>query len=183
MVESAQAHLGLRQVHVVPTGEAWHRPQRPQASAAHRWAMARLAFADLPGVAVDDLELRRQGPSYTVETVLALQERHPQAQWHLLLGEDQWRSLPAWHRVDELARLVVFVVAQRDAAVPAWAGRAGAEPPPWPHRTLPIAPWPLTATDIRARLRQGLSVDGLLSPEVARYIRDHQLYVPAEESP
>lgn len=186
LVQAALSQLGLAKVHVVPTGQAWHRREQPHASAQHRLAMARLAFAGLPQVVVDDVEVQRHGPSYTIDTLETLSARAPQAQWHLLLGLDQWRSLAAWHRIADLARQVVFVVAQRDPDVPVWspsAMDASSVPPGWRVQGLDMPLWPVRATDIRHRIQQGWPVDGLLSHEVARYIRDHRLYLSDPESP
>ncbi len=107
LVEAAIAQLQLQQVHVLPTGEAWHKP-RQLSQAAHRVAMTRLAFAHVPAVLVDEREIRRTGPSYTVDTLHELQAQYPQAQLYLLLGDDQRRSLPAWHQIGEIARIAII---------------------------------------------------------------------------
>ncbi|MFG5409454.1 hypothetical protein ABXN37_16815 [Piscinibacter sakaiensis] len=82
--------------------------------------MLRLAVADPdagdPRFVVDDLEIRRHGPSYTIDTVEALQAAHPGTAWVLLIGEDQWRRLPTWHRWRELLARVTLAVARRPAS-------------------------------------------------------------------
>ena len=185
LVETAMAQLQLDQVHVLPTGQAWHKP-RQLSDAAHRLAMTRLAFAHMPQVQVSEREILRTGPSYTVDTLLALQAEHAQAQLYLLLGDDQRRALPSWHRIDEIERLAIICAAGRDIAVDAWnkpVHVAGS----WPlvsdtlqtrTCTLDMPLMPHSATQIRVLVATQQALTGLVSPAVARYIHEHHLYRP-----
>jgi nicotinate-nucleotide adenylyltransferase len=119
LVETAIAQLRLDRVHVLPTGQAWHKP-RQLSDAADRLAMTRLAFEPLPQVAVDDREILRAGPSYTSDTLQELQHEYPHAQLYLLIGDDQRRSLPSWHKIGEISRIAIICAAGRDMAVRAW---------------------------------------------------------------
>ena len=127
LVEAAVAQLQLNHVHVLPTGQAWHKP-RHLSDAAHRLAMTRLAFAHAPQVVVDEREILRTGPSYTVDTLHELQSEYPQAQLYLLLGDDQRRSLSSWHQIGEIERIAIICAAGRDMAVRAWNEESGAAP-------------------------------------------------------
>lgn len=185
LVEAAIAQLQLDQVHVLPTGQAWHKP-RQLSQASHRLAMTRLAFAHLPQVVVDEREILRTGPSYTVDTLRELQTDYPRAQLYLLLGDDQRRSLPAWHQIDEIGRIAIICAANRDMAVRAWSEGSGAVPPS-PHlsdtlqariRTLDMPLMPHNATDIRRLAATEQALTGLVSPAVERYIHEHHLYRP-----
>lgn len=98
LVQAAIAQLHLDQVRVLPTGQAWHKA-RSLSPAQHRLAMTRLAFGPVQQVVVDEREMLRSGPSYTVETLRELKAEFPQAQLYLLLGDDQRRSLPSWHQM------------------------------------------------------------------------------------
>ena len=80
LVRAAMEQLGLNQLHVLPTGDAWHK-SRTLSAATHRLAMARLAFGEIPGVVVDDRELRRAGPTYTVDTLRACKPSTPGHSW------------------------------------------------------------------------------------------------------
>ena len=176
LVRSAIDALRLDEVRVLPTGQAWHR-SGPLTDAQHRLAMTRLAFAGLPEVVVDDREIRRAGPSYTVDTLAEI-AREQAAQLYLLIGDDQRRSLPAWHRIDEIARLAIICAAARDPQVAAWsAGEPEASAVPGPEiQPLPMPLMPISATDIRERLSRQIGVDGLVTPAVERYIHEHHLY-------
>ncbi len=142
--------------------------------------MTRLAFADLPQVAVDDREIRRTGPSYTVDTLTEIGDEQPGARLYLLIGDDQRRSLPAWHRIGEISRLAIICAAARDPQVAAWhrAEPSGSETPGPDIQPLPMPLMPISATDIRERLSRQTGVAGLVTPAVERYIHEHHLYSP-----
>ena len=177
LVRSAIEALALDEVRVLPTGQAWHR-SGALTPAAQRLAMTRLAFADCPQVQVDAREIERGGPSYTVDTLRELAAEHPGAQLYLLIGDDQRRSLPGWHRVEEIARLAIICAAARDPQVAPWhrPEPVASEGPLLPIAPLPMPLMPISATDIRDRLSRQADVAGLLAPDVARYIHEHHLY-------
>ena len=185
LVEAAVAQLQLDRVHVLPTGQAWHKP-RQLSAAADRLAMTRLAFEPLPQVAVDDREILRAGPSYTIDTLQALQHEYPNAQLYLLIGDDQRRSLPSWHQIGEIARIAIICAAGRDVAVPAWDENSNRSPSLASlsdtlqarirHLDMPLMPH--SATDIRALAATEQVLTGLLPPAVERYIHEHHLYRP-----
>lgn len=185
LVEAAIAELALDQVRVLPTGQAWHKT-RSLSDAGHRLAMTRLAFAHLPLVVVDEREIKRAGPSYTVDTLQALQAQFPQAQLYLLLGDDQRRSLPSWHQIGEIGRIAIICAAGRDQAVHAWHEAPGVSQTPTPLsdtiqariQTLQIPLMPHSATGIRELLAKEQAITGLVPPAVERYIHEHHLYRP-----
>ena len=183
LVEAAIAQLQLDRVQVLPTGQAWHKP-RQLSAAADRLAMTRLAFEPLPQVAVDDREILRAGPSYTIDTLQALQREYPHAQLYLLIGDDQRRSLPSWHQIGEIGRIAIICAAGRDQAVRAWNQHSDA-----PESSPPISDtlqarmcslemplMPHSATDIRALAATQQALTGLVPPAVERYIHEHHLY-------
>ena len=185
LVTSAIAQLQLDRVHVLPTGQAWHKP-RQLSAAADRLAMTRLAFAPLPQVAVDDREILRAGPSYTIDTLQALQREYPHAQLYLLIGDDQRRSLPSWHQIAEIARIAIICAAGRDMAVRAWNQDSDAPESSSSMsdtlqariRSLDMPQMPHSATDIRALAATEQALTGLVPPAVERYIHEHHLYRP-----
>jgi nicotinate-nucleotide adenylyltransferase len=148
--------------------------------------MTRLAFAHVPQVVVDDREIRRTGPSYTVDTLHEMQAQHPQAQLFLLIGDDQRRSLPSWHQIGEIDRIAIICAASRDKSVSAWnevsvAAQTSSTIPDKLQariRTLDMPLMPHNATDIRAISATEQTLKGLVSPAVERYIHDHHLYRP-----
>lgn len=177
LVRSAIKALQLDEVRVLPTGQAWHR-SASLTDAAHRLTMTRLAFSDVPQAVVDEREIRRTGPSYTVDTLRELSAEHPGAQLFLLIGDDQRRSLPGWHRIAEIARLAIICAAARDPQVASWHRGAASDSNATEPSIEPL-PMPLmliSATDIRERLSRQADVSPLLAPGVERYIHEHHLY-------
>lgn len=85
IAQAAIHTYALDRLYIVPTGDAWHK-SRSLSPGQHRLAMARLAFADLPQAWIEPMEVEREGPSYTIDTLRALQARHPQATWYLFIG-------------------------------------------------------------------------------------------------
>lgn len=170
----ARDHLRLDTLFVVPTGDPWQKPRHDMQPAQHRLAMAQLAFSGEPHIEVDRLEIDRSGPSFTLDTLQALQARHPGGDWFLVIGQDQYARFDTWHAWPELLALCTLAVAAR-------AGDAPQAPPAVqavPHRVsvLPLPAMPVSATDLRARLARGEAVAPLVAPAVAGYIAQHHLY-------
>jgi nicotinate-nucleotide adenylyltransferase len=169
----ALQHLGLDELRWVPAGLPWQK-SRQVTPGAQRLEMLRLALEGEPRFVIDTCELDRSGPSYTIDTLRALQAHEPAAAWFLVIGQDQYARLDTWREWPELLQRVTLAV----------AGRAGVPPQPpaalaaVPHRMvpLPLPPMAVSATEIRARVAQGQPVDALVPPPVARYIEQHRLY-------
>lgn len=174
LAESALQYLQLDEIRWVPVGQAWQK-SRDLAPAEHRVNMVKLAAAHEPRFVVDPIEVNRAGPSYTLDTVRALQEQagSTACDWFLILGLDQYRNLPTWHGWRELLGRVQLAVACRDAdALPELKlGRAIA---------LPMPPLSVSSTTIRQQILAGADpktlVPTMVSDAVARYIAQHQLY-------
>lgn len=183
LVHAALAQLQLDQVRVLPTGQAWHKP-RELSEVAHRLAMTRLAFEPTAQVVVDEREMLRQGPTYTVDSLRELKSEFPQAQLYLLIGDDQRRSLASWHQIDEITRLAIICAAGRDCAVQAWSESSLKTSATAPQsfdaciQTLTMPLMPHSATDIRALVATDRNIQGLVPPAVERYIHEHHLYRP-----
>jgi nicotinate-nucleotide adenylyltransferase len=108
--------LRLREVRFVPAGDPPHR-EPPRVAARQRLELVRAAVADQPGFVVDDRELHRSGPSYTVLTLAELRAELPRTPICLIVGMDAFCGLPTWHRWQELLELAHVVAAPR----PGWA--------------------------------------------------------------
>jgi nicotinate-nucleotide adenylyltransferase len=175
LAEVALRQLGLQRLYVFPTGDAWHK-ERPLSPAEHRLAMARLAFDGLPQVVVDERELRRSGPTYSVDTLRELQAEHPGADLVLLMGEDQAAGFERWQAWPEIARIATLAVAGRGAGEGGLAALRAL--PDVRVESLQLPPMPESATDIRARLTAGQDIAELVDPRVAGYIARHYLYSP-----
>ena len=172
LAQAAVRQLGLDRLVVLPTGDAWHKA-RTLSPAADRLAMARLAFAGLPSVEVDDRELRRTGPTYSIDTLRELQAEHPGAQLVLVMGEDQAGDFTRWRAWEDIARLAILAVAGRGSG----AGIAALRALPGVRvEALELPQMPESATEIRGRLTAGEDISALVEPAVARYIETHPLY-------
>jgi nicotinate-nucleotide adenylyltransferase len=178
LARAAVQQFALDRLVVMPTGQAWHK-SRTLTPAVHRIAMARLAFAELPQAVVDDRETRRDGPSYTVESLRELRDEHPRAQLYLLIGEDQARALTTWHDWEDLPKLAIICVAARADSTGA-KGQFDAQMAQFPSLTaIHMPPRELSATHLRQRAASGQSLIPLVFESVARYIDQHHLYQSA----
>ena len=169
--------LQLDVLHVLPTGDAWHKT-RALSDAAHRTAMATLNFADLPQVLIDERELLRQGPSYTIDSLRELVDQYPGAGFFLLMGEDQAARFDTWKDWQQIAQLAQLAVAPRQMQA-----QSGSLLHEWHNHPLikaTLLNMPLeivSATDIRCGLKQGLLPGQALKPSVFQYIQHHHLYM------
>lgn len=177
LAEAAVRQLGLDRLYILPTGDAWHK-ERTLSPAGHRLAMTRLAFDSVPAAVVDERELRRSGPTYSVDTLRELRAEHPGASLHLLMGEDQAAGFDRWHAWPEIASLAVLCVARRGEGDGAGLAQLRALPGVRVE-TLQLPRMAESATDIRARLTAGQDITRLVDPSVASYIARHNLYRPA----
>ncbi len=136
--------------------------------------MTRLAVRGDPLFDVDELELRRAGPSYTIDTVTELTlQGITSIYW--LIGADMLMYLPFWHQATELLTKVTFIVMAR----PGWAMDWDMLPVPFRQLRANVTEGPLisiTATDIRRRIMAGLPIRYLVPGAVEDYIREHELY-------
>jgi nicotinate-nucleotide adenylyltransferase len=176
--EWARGALRLDRVLFVPAGSPPHKRSGSPSPAAQRLAMTRLAVRGNPAFGVSALEVRRRGPSYTVDTLRALAARHPGARLHLLMGADMFASFGTWREPDEIARRARLVVALRPGAAPPRRGRRGA--PAWARRVTWLAnpTIELSSTALRERARRGGSLRYLVPDAVARYVERHRMYAP-----
>jgi nicotinate-nucleotide adenylyltransferase len=164
--------MTLDQVLLVPAAQAPLRSAPVCASAAHRVAMLKIAIAGLEELGLSEVEVRRGGVSYTVDTLRALQVERPGDEWVWIVGEDQMVRLPQWAEPEALARLAEFAVYGRPGCL-----RAAAPPIPGLRVTRVEGPeWAISSTEVRARLRRGEDVAGLLPDKVIEYIRENGLY-------
>jgi len=172
--ELALAHLGLDELRWLPAGQPWQKAARTLAARGHRVAMLRLLLAGEPRFVIDERELDRAGPTYTVDTVREFAHQHPGAELLLVIGQDQYGRFDTWREWRELLRRVTLAVAGRDGAAPTPPPALAAEP----HRVvaLPLPAMPVSSTAARAAAAQGLRVDALVGPAVAGYIAEHRLY-------
>lgn len=177
MAEAAADCARLDRVLLLPAAVPPHR-RAAIADASDRLEMTRLAARGHPSLVVSDLELRRPGPSYTVDTLEELARSHSDDELFLVLGWDAARDLASWRqpeRVLELARPVVVTRPGWRRPSAADLAAAGIDPE---RAVICDAHTPdIEATEIRQFLEDGRPLTGLLDPAVERYIRAHNLYL------
>jgi nicotinate-nucleotide adenylyltransferase len=177
MAEAALTQLQLDQILFAPVGVQPLKQDRFATAPDYRAHMIELAIADLPHFALSRADLDRPGPHYTVDLLTIVQQQYPDAALWFIMGEDSLSDLLRWRdptRIIQLARLAVL---RRPGYEPNWAAFDRALPD---LRTridwIEHAEIAISASDIRQRLSEGLSVESLVPPEVLQYISDQQLY-------
>ena len=200
IAQSARHLLQLDQVLFIPTGDPPHKQPGTLAAAQHRYRMVQLAIQDERAFALTDIEIRRSGKSYSIDTVRALQEEYgPNTALFFIIGLDAFLDLPSWKDATHLLALCHFVVISRPtttflsvAALPLFpeipkdellaldAGQVErADVPLRNGRTvtfLRLPPCESSASDIRARVANGRPLANLLPPLVESYILREGLY-------
>ncbi len=181
---AAARALSLDRVLLLPSRLPPHRTAEPRASVFHRFAMAALAAAER-GMSVSDLELLREGPSYTALTLEAFQrEGYAPGRVFFITGSDAFAEVATWHDYPRILQLANFVVVSRPGApraselIPTLASRDNNPTGPTVYSVEADTP-DVSSTEIRRRVGAGESLDGLVPSSVAGHIRRHHLYVPA----
>ena len=192
-VSEVALRANLDKVLLVPAARPPHRGS-PGASAEHRLNMAVLAIADQPGFEVDDRELKRDVPSYTYDTVQSLKHDNPDNCLYLIVGLDAFLGIESWHRWQELLQSIHFIVMRRPGwdvprDVPRW-WRAGQidnldetdKCQGGKFIIMDIEPVPVSATEIRYGIANGIDVSELVPIPVWEYIRSNNLYLESNET-
>ncbi len=170
LAEAALDQLQLDELIAMPAGQPWQKAVGDLAPAEHREAMLRLQLAGLSRCTVSGWEIAQGGPSYSVDTLAALQR--PGEHWFLVIGQDQYARLSSWHRVAELLQRCTLAVAAR-------AGEAvAADPalPPHACQRLDLPADTVSASQVREQIARGIEITPLVGAQVAGYIADHHLY-------
>ena len=165
---TARDQLELDQVYLIPNDQSPLKEASPRASFADRKAMVQLAIGDLSGLSVSDMEGRRGGISYTVDTLTELSADHPGAELFLILGADALSELNEWKDFGSLTAMATIVGMAR--------GDVPSPPSEFRVTSLNMPRIDISSTAIRARIAAGLSVDCWVPESVKRYIGAHRLY-------
>ena len=167
--------LSLDTVLFIPAGEPWRKSQREITVAHHRLEMLKLAVAGNDAFGISDVELRREGPTYTADTLEALAGERLDDEFWFIVGADALADLPNWRepaRIVKHARLAAAPRDVQDANVLAQGVREFRD-----RIDLFAAPrLEISSSDIRARVAAGMSIRYLVPDAVGRYIAEHQLY-------
>lgn len=172
LAETAREELGLERVLFIPAGHQWRKEEadREISPARHRLEMVRLALDGNPAFEASVIEIEREGPSYSVETLEQLRGEMPDATLWFIAGADAIADMPNWYqtgRIFELAKVCA-------------AGRPGAREKAGPLADrvvwLDMPEMEISSTSIRERVRAGKSVRYMVPDAVLRYIEDNNLY-------
>ena len=170
LVAAQEIHgqLGLDRLLLMVAAAPPHKLDREVSAGEVRLEMVRAAIAGDPRFEASAIELEREGPSYTVDTLRTLRELHPGAELFLAIGADQAVELESWREPDEIARLATIVA----------FARSGQEVPEtrWPLRRVDVPHMEVSSTEVRRRVRAGEPCRYLVPDPVAAIIRARGLY-------
>jgi nicotinate-nucleotide adenylyltransferase len=179
--QEAARELALERVLFVPAAVPPHKPVESEPGAAHRLELCRRAVAGDSRFAVSDLELKRPGPSYMVDTLTELRAHAPHDELVLILGGDIAAGLPHWHRAERVLELAAVAVARRRGTTRGAVERALATLEGGERAHFFAMPRiGISSTMIRRRVRAGQPIRYLVTEPVREYIEAHGLYREAE---
>ncbi|MCM3626569.1 nicotinate-nucleotide adenylyltransferase [Paenibacillus glycanilyticus] len=172
--EAARDGCGLDEVWFIPTYQPPLKDNQPGASSELRFQMVKEALGGNPAFKALDVELRRGGMSYSIDTVLELKRHYPDAAFSYIIGSDRINDLPKWHRIEELAELITFIGLEREGT----ALQLG-ELPEYIRQRITMAAMPpigISSTDIRSRAQSGRTIAYLVPDTVHQFIKRRGLY-------
>ena len=182
IVEEFRRGLGLDRVLLIPTRVPPHKAAPDLASAGERFAMCRLAAQGKPWLELSDIEMRREGKSYTAETLEELSALYPQDRFYLLMGEDMFLTLGRWYRPETIFSLASVCTTPRSPdGLDALRQKALEYTGQFQARCfLEHIPYlPISSTPVRQAVARGEDVSGLVPQAVAAYMKERGLYRPA----
>ncbi len=185
LARGAVKAFGLEKVLFIPSAKPPHKKPGALAPVKHRMAMLKLAIKGKPGFEISDIETRRAGPSYTIDTITRLKKKNPSADYYFIIGSDSLRELHTWKRIRDLLKLCTFITFTR----PGKGGpgrikntRLG------PARTcelmrhfMPGRMPDISSSAIRRRIAEGKNIRYLVPQAVAEYIAAKALYKKNKE--
>lgn len=177
--EGARHHLGLDTVVFIPAARPPHKGMREITDPVHRLNMAVLATGSNVNFEVSDIEIKRKGPSYTIDTVRYFHQSWPDSTIYFITGADAVLEILTWHRVQELLDLCFFVAATRPGyRLENLAGSLKGLPAGYIDKisTMEVPALAISSTDIRDRVGKGKPIKYLLPEEVENYIYEKGLY-------
>jgi nicotinate-nucleotide adenylyltransferase len=185
MAQEARDQLGLDRVVLMPAGVPPHKSVASEAPGAEaRLALCRVATAGEPGVEVSDAEVLRQGPSFTVDTLRGLHERHPEQELTFIVGGDMAETLPSWREPESVLSLARLAVAER-SGVRREALAARLAPLQGADRVVffDMPRLDISSSDVRARVAAGRPIRHLVPDAVAEEIDARGYYRAPAGSP
>jgi nicotinate-nucleotide adenylyltransferase len=198
--------MNLDRIYFIPAWQSPHKMDQPPTDAGHRLNMLKQALAPYPHFEISEIELDQKKVSYTIDTLTTLQNQHPDTEWYLILGMDTFRDFATWKNVRGILERVHLAVATRPGYSNDLVSKTvktllddlsfsyqlhqqtnGVQTYLCPEtgKTLvfcDIEPLDISSSEIRERIKRGLSVKKMLPPEIERYIMAHLLYSASPRS-
>jgi nicotinate-nucleotide adenylyltransferase len=159
-------------MYFVPARVPPHKKHSVRATASQRYDMLVRALQEFPRGRICTDELEREGPSYTVDTLTRFRQDYPDSRFYFIIGSDNLREIPTWHRYRDILAMVTLCVAKR----PGYAMKPPSEVQDVSFISIPSPHWALSSTLLRDYLSQGLSCQYLLPDPVRAYIAHHAIY-------
>ncbi len=172
VAEHIREAAGLDRIIFVPSAISPHKQHQTSSSPTHRLAMIRLSIADQPAFAVSSSEIERGGISFTIDTLMSLREVFSDDSLSLIIGMDNLVDFQEWKepkKILEIAKLLVMT--RPDVKSSIWPSM----PKGW-YSVYPVPAIDLSSSEIRQRVKEGLSIRYMVTPSVEAYIKNHQLY-------
>ncbi len=200
LARNIQEKMSLDRVWFIPAWQSPHKQDHPPTAADHRLNMLKEALAPYPNFEISEIEFEQKGISYTINTLTALQNQHPNVEWYLILGMDTFRDFSSWKNSAEILQKTHLVIATRPGYPNDLAQKtlqALIDDLPFSYqldrqgkgvrtylcrqtgKTLDfcdIEPLDISSREIRKRIKCGLSVKKMLPPVIEQYIMAHRLY-------
>jgi len=169
IADEVMSMLGYEAVILVPAFLPVHKDAAPLASPLHRLEMLRLAVRGRDRFILEECEIRRGGPSYSIETAEELARCHEvQGKPGFIIGDDLAESFASWKEPERLAGIVDIIIARRNRENPAGF--------PYPHRVVRNAMLPISSSEIRKRILRKQPAEFLVPEGVWNYIKENHLY-------
>lgn len=179
LAETAYDRFGLDKVLIMPAGDPYFKDLNKIAADEHRENMTRLAIEDNPHFEFSDLELKREGKTYTVDTLSELTSQHPDNEYYFIVGSDTLYSIEKWYRPAEIFQMVKLLTSCRNIEkeelnkqIDHLKNKFGAK-----IYNLYMPNIDISSTDIRDKVKHGMSVRYFTPDPVIRYIQENKLYL------
>ncbi|WP_243290628.1 nicotinate-nucleotide adenylyltransferase [Bacillus sp. FJAT-47783] len=167
MANEVLESLNLSEIWFMPNQIPPHKQNRPISSSEHRFNMLNLAIEGNDAFRVEPIELEREGPSYTYDTMVLLKKRYPHIEFYFIIGGDMIEFLPQWYKIDQLHNMIQFIGVKR----PNFSVETD-----YPIVEVEVPQFDVSSSMIRHRFMEGKHARYLLPDSVIRYIKEHQLY-------
>ena len=178
LAETAYDRFGLDKVMIMPAGDPYFKDLNKMAADEHRENMTRLAIEGNPHVEFSDMELKREGKTYTVDTLIELTTQHPDDEFYFIVGSDTLYNIEKWYRPAEIFQMAKFLTSCRNIEnqelteqIDYLKNKFGAK-----IYNLYMPNIDISSTDIRDKVKHGMSIRYFTPDAVIEYIQEHNLY-------